>query len=203
MARMRSDLPSPPINLIPSGLLDFFGIKNGGEYPQSLSNQLQPVLEMMRWYVAANALEVGSVSPAFQLLAPEATTSKFITATQPTNICGLVTPLRCIVPNNEFWYIDRWSVNWTINYSATPQSIRVVPVTTPAGGAPSIRVPCTFGGYTTGIASAGIHAAGHASMIDPILLRPGTELTLLNEGAIADANGINANTQIRLVRLLS
>lgn len=189
-----------PLNIQPSGLLDFFGIKNGGQYPQRLAVDLQPVLELLRWYIAANSLEVGSVSPAFQLLAPEGTNTHHIAATQPFNLSGLVTPGQLVVPQNEFWWIDRWSVNWSINASATPQSIRVTPVTTPAGGAPSIRVPCTFGGYTEGDVNGNEHYSGHASMIEPIILRPGTTLALLNEGAFATPDGINVNTQLRVAR---
>ena len=189
---------TPPLNIQPNGLLGFFDIKNGGRYPHQLGDTLQPQLELLRWYVAANSIEVGTTpGPAFQLLASQGTTSHQITATAPFNLSD---GTQVMVPQTEFWFIDRWSVNWTINSSATPQSIRVVPVTTPAGGAPSVRVPCAFGGYTTGVSAAGIHLAGHASMLDPIILRPGPILALLNEGAIADANGINVNTQIRLAR---
>jgi hypothetical protein len=192
---------APPLNIQPQGLLDFFGIKNGGDYPQTLSNWLQPQLEMLRWYVASNCVDIGSVSPAFQLLASEGTTSHQITATQPLNLSGLVTAGQLMVPQNEFWFLDYWSVNWSINASATPQAIRVVPVVTPSGGAPSIRIPCSFGGYTEGVSTAGIHYAGHASMLEPFLARPGSTLALLNEGAIASADGINVNMQMRLARM--
>lgn len=187
----------PPLNLQPAGLLDFLGIKNGGRYPQHLSTDLVPTLELLRWYVAANSIEIGSVSPAFQLVANEGTTTHLIAATQPVNFSVGGT---LMVPQTEYWYIDRWSVNWFINAQAGA-SIRVVPVTTPAGGAPSIRVPCTFGGFET--SDPAINRAGHASMIDPIILRPGTVLSLLNEGAIMGAAGVNVNMQMRFCRFLA
>ena len=44
----------PPINKHPSGLLGFLGIKNGGRYPQAMTDFLQPVMELRDWYLSAN-----------------------------------------------------------------------------------------------------------------------------------------------------
>jgi hypothetical protein len=42
------------INRIPSGLLGFLGIKNGGRYPQQLSDVLMPTVNMAPWYIQTN-----------------------------------------------------------------------------------------------------------------------------------------------------
>ena len=45
----------PPLNIQPQGLLDWFQIKNGGQNPQYLSNQLQPTYDLVDWYFSTNA----------------------------------------------------------------------------------------------------------------------------------------------------
>lgn len=193
---MADFLGAEPINRLPAGLLGFLGIKNGGRYPRDLVSSIQPSFEMLRWYVCNSSEEVSSVSPAFQLVANEAgSTTHLIAATTPIDLC---TGGQLVVPNGEIWYIDRWSANWVINAQAGG-SIRVSLITTPAGGSSSVRVPCTFGGYDT--SDAAIARAGHCSMIDPIFLRSGTILSLLNEGAILGAAGANVNTQLRVARM--
>lgn len=53
-----------PLNRQPNGLLDFFGIKNGGENPLELGRILQPQLDTLPLYENAAPTEVGSVSGA-------------------------------------------------------------------------------------------------------------------------------------------
>lgn len=53
-------LSPPPLNIQPQGLLDWFQIKNGGQNPQYLSNQLQPTFDLVQWYFATNAVETPS-----------------------------------------------------------------------------------------------------------------------------------------------
>jgi len=43
----------PPINRIPQPLLGYFGIKNGGRYPQTLSETLAPTIDLRYQYDAA------------------------------------------------------------------------------------------------------------------------------------------------------
>lgn len=193
---MSAMLGSEPINLLPFGLLGFLGVKNGGRYPRDLHSSIQPMFEMLRWYVAANCLEVSSTSPAFQLVANEAgSTTHLITATTPTD---LTTGGSLVVPQTEFWWVDRWSVNWVLNAQPGAE-IDVCMVTTPTGGSSSVRVPATAGGYRT--SSAAIARAGHVSMDTPIILRPGTIMSLVNLGYTDGGAGVNVNTQLRIARL--
>lgn len=51
-----------PLNRQPLGLLDFLGIKNGGQYPLTLGEQLAPVLEALELYENTAAAVIGSTS---------------------------------------------------------------------------------------------------------------------------------------------
>lgn len=50
---------APPLNRQPLGLLDFFGIKNGGENPRTLGNVLLPMVDLAPLYlVPASTINV-------------------------------------------------------------------------------------------------------------------------------------------------
>jgi hypothetical protein len=49
--------PVPPINRTPLGILDFLGIKNGGQYPQTMPAVLSPTWDMHRWYLEYAAVQ--------------------------------------------------------------------------------------------------------------------------------------------------
>lgn len=51
-----------PLNRQPNGLLDFFGIKNGGENPVELGRVLLPQLDVLPFYEMAAPSVVGAVS---------------------------------------------------------------------------------------------------------------------------------------------
>ena len=51
------------LNAQPVGLLDFLGIKNGGEYPQQLATTLAPTLELLALYEANSQKSFGQVGP--------------------------------------------------------------------------------------------------------------------------------------------
>lgn len=186
------------INRIPPGLLGFLGLKSGGQNPRDIGNVIAPVFDLLRWYLIGEAVEVSSAPVAFQLVANEGSTTHQITATTPPNIAGLVTAGQLEVPNNELWYVDRWSVNWVLNAQAGA-SINVAMITTPPGQSSSARMPATLGGWST--SDAAIARAGHVAMTAPIWLKPGTTMALLNEGYIDGGAGVNVNTQMRITRI--
>lgn len=43
------------INTLPSGLLGFLGLKNGGQYPRALGELLQPTWDLAAIYLSANS----------------------------------------------------------------------------------------------------------------------------------------------------
>lgn len=49
------------ISRIPTGLLGFLGIKNGGEYPQRLINLLSPTWDLASLYLNTNEIRFASV----------------------------------------------------------------------------------------------------------------------------------------------
>lgn len=49
------------ISRIPTGLLGFLGIKNGGEYPQRLINLLSPTWDLASLYLNTNEIRYASV----------------------------------------------------------------------------------------------------------------------------------------------
>jgi hypothetical protein len=97
-------LDPPPLNLQPSGLLGLFGIKNGGRYPQHLLAELAPQVELLRWYVTANARRYyGQVTPAVT----SAWALQTIGSLEPEPILGSSTVLA--VPTGEVWVLSDWS----------------------------------------------------------------------------------------------
>ena len=84
------------ISKLPLGLLGFFGIKNGGQYPQSIVPDIQPVLDLAD-QLAANYRELVFVAPIAAL--------GFVTA----NLNGsAATP--GAVPAGELWFVQAASV---------------------------------------------------------------------------------------------
>lgn len=50
---------NPALSVVPGGLLDALGIQNTGAYPQQLTQQLVPVLDLLPWYFAERARRSG------------------------------------------------------------------------------------------------------------------------------------------------
>ena len=53
-AQLAEQLTPAVVQKQPAGLLDYFGIKNGGKNPQSLAEVIAPVLDLDRWYKVAD-----------------------------------------------------------------------------------------------------------------------------------------------------
>ena len=83
------------ISKLPLGLLGFFGIKNGGQYPQSINPTIAPTLDMAP-ILSANYRELVFVAPIAAL--------GFVTA----NLNGGALP--GAVPAGELWYVQAASV---------------------------------------------------------------------------------------------
>lgn len=77
-------IKQPPIQVIPPGLLGFLQLKNGGQNPRQFPEVLQPVLELMHWYLFANSEVVLGTDAAIAA-------------------AGLVNYLT--VPDDEFWAV--------------------------------------------------------------------------------------------------
>lgn len=102
------------ISKLPQGLLGFFGIKNGGQYPQTIGNVIVPTLGM--WdMITSNYFEnvwgyFGANTVGFH------------------QINDAVTGVPIQVPNSELWYVHALSlhviagVGETANYSCAIRS---------------------------------------------------------------------------------
>lgn len=53
---------SAPLNRQPTGLLEFFGIKNGGQYPAELAPVLSGVFDLRGLYEVGGPIESGQIS---------------------------------------------------------------------------------------------------------------------------------------------
>ena len=83
------------ISKVPGGLLGFFGIKNGGQYPQSIAAFIQPTLELGPM-LAANYHENLATSPIAAV--------GFVTTT------FTVGGLAAVVPASEIWWVSALSI---------------------------------------------------------------------------------------------
>jgi hypothetical protein len=90
-----SALSPAVISKLPIGLLGFFGIKNGGQYPQSIVPAIQPTLELGP-ILAANYNE--------SIAVPCTAALGFVTG----NI--LASGLAAVVPASELWWVSAVSV---------------------------------------------------------------------------------------------
>jgi len=84
------------IQVLPSGLLGFLQLKNGGQFPQTLNAQLQPTFDLLEWYAQLNAETIFSVS---QNAAVNASSQ------------SLSFP-EFVVPNGQVWFLHEYIVGF-------------------------------------------------------------------------------------------
>lgn len=82
-------LGAPPLQILPTGLLGLFGIKNGGKYPQQLLESLQPVIDIFHLYGQTNEEHLLENLNAVA------------EGTQSTTL---------VVPENQFWMLHDMTV---------------------------------------------------------------------------------------------
>jgi hypothetical protein len=130
-------LTPPVISKLPLGLLGFFGIKNGGQYPQTLGNSISPTMDLTEM-LAAN-----HYANYVYIAAP--------TAVGFTQATAAISGVPQSVPDNEVWFISSMSMHLTTGvgdaYNASP-----VVRTFQAGGASAwyrvLAAPFTIGAST-------------------------------------------------------
>jgi len=93
------------LNRHPLGILDFLGIKNGGQYPVTLGQQLAPTWDLSRFYLDNAATQTR-------------TTGTLTNAARGTTIA-----VGAAVPAGQIWYVDL--VSFTTALFAAGQSCRV------------------------------------------------------------------------------
>ena len=116
----------PNINKLPLGLLGFLGIKNGGTYPQELSNILSPVWDLGALYMNANS------ESSVAVLA----------------LAGIGSQAFFTVPNGEAWYV--LLASGATGTLGAGQTIELALQTTDAAGLVTIAVSPMSGSRTVG-----------------------------------------------------
>lgn len=181
----------PPLARYPEGLLDFFSIKNGGEFPQTLLPSLAPVLDLFDHYTGTAALTTGNV---FNLNAEVASRGRSITAEfDPVPL--ILGGSNLVVPTQEWWYIREANVDWFFNAAdeSTDAQLSIAP-----GGQAVILMP--FGplmGYTQGVAID--TRMGSRSLARPQWVRPGSVIFLAHAG-ITGAASVTFNVNLAFNR---
>lgn len=183
-----------PLNRIPSGLLDFFGIKSGEWGPRELSQTLQGNLDLWRHYVTANSIDIDGTIP--QLVGPLASgsTDRIITWNFPP---GGQVPNP--VPSGELWYFDSFTALGVMSATAAMRTDAFgieFPYALPGQGH---IVPSTFVSRVT--SDAANQTSLVVSMLYPYWCRPGTTVSLHWSGVIAAGGTFDARCWARLLRL--
>jgi hypothetical protein len=94
----RTTIQSGPIQVIPPGLLGLLQIKSpSGENPNLLNNDVQPVLDMLPWWLRANRI-VSQVNAGRTL------------AINSINAFTAFSPNAILVPESEWWYVHSFTV---------------------------------------------------------------------------------------------
>lgn len=92
------------IQRIPRGLLAFLDVKAGGEYPVQLITQLQPTIDLTKWYAAeaesftASAVQIGTT-----------TEGTFINFTV-TSVTDITDGVSLTVPQTQVWVLQAATV---------------------------------------------------------------------------------------------
>ena len=184
-------MPSP-LNRVPPGLLDFFGIKSGEWGPRELGQTLLPTFELGRWYLDANALEVACSFAAGGILAADAPVGGIaFTATVPP--LNLITGGQIVVPQNETWIVLEAST--TLDFSAVASQF---------GDAQwysrGLPLPMRVQGFTT--SDAALARRYTATLERPFWSRPGDPLAVFSNGIEVAASTVALQARLRVVRFL-
>jgi len=150
---MREPFPGypPPLTSRPEGLLDLLGLQNNGAYPQHLAyQQLVPTLDLLQWYLEAQA--------------------DFINTTVTPNSVGFHTGTDLTVPAGEHWVM--LAATAVATTGATPSTVCFARTNSSGGSI------LTLGTYGTG-GVAGTLTVCRTDNLGPWLLRPSVQIGLL------------------------
>ena len=192
-------LEDAPLNKLPSGLLDFFGIKSFGQYPQLLDTKLQPAIDLWNHYVAANAEDyvlataglTGGVNNGY--IPVTGITGSGDAAGAPYLVGGIWT-----VPNNELWYVQLASTYAQIGPDAAGANNTFKTGIGAATNGFSLQLATLFTGWDTGHTSP---ARSHvSSLASPIFLPPGSTFFPTNHGNFTTII-VTVSLRARIVRM--
>lgn len=170
-------LEHPPLNKIPPGLLDFFGVKSGAWGPRVLGQTLAPVIDLSRWYLDFHALQVRAQLQTTAYAASSNAGALTVTSTTPVDIvsAGVIS-----VPQTEVWLLLEATIVWHFSAHAGSQSRFTWQC---AGRA----FPTRFMGFAG--STALIQLEGSDALASPQWLLPGEALTPYTHGVAVGAGG--------------
>jgi len=150
----RSPLGPAPITERPQGLLELLGLKNGGQYPQHMSELLAPTFDLGSWYRQWQ---------------------KEVRAPADVTFTNLGTSfLLDTVPAGEVWFVHEVNVRSTAAVSNLVTQLGIEVWTSDSTG----FVECLLNGYIQpypGTATTRVSCVARFTG-DPVLLRPGTPI---------------------------
>lgn len=176
-----------PLNAIPQGLLDFFGIKSMGQNPIDLQQQIIPTLEMIDWYANFKDEYAVSATPA-NIVLPNSSGFFGITSWAPGTIPSPV-------PGGELWFVREFVVAATA-MAAAVTNLEIAPAYQ-VGAFNGVHVlPFSRGGPTAGNA---VLKGQRAACLQPFWLPTGATLgyTLLS----GEGTSTPFSASLRVVRV--
>lgn len=198
MAKPSANLLTSPIGFVPAGLLDFFQLKSMGENPQTLGQQIAPIMDIFRWYAdtRAQGFVVSATNPAFPYAANISAQGISITATTPTNLSN---GTNLIVPATEVWIVLECTC--TVGFTATAGQYGSFSMrhSEQLGNGATFIWPMLPQGFFSG--DAAVARSGRLVLERPIII-PGDSTILLNtDGINVAASNITPTVSMRLLRL--
>lgn len=168
------------VSKVPAGLLGFFGIKNGGQYPQSVVPTIAPTLELAGILVA-NYNENISV-PLIAALG-------FVTG----NV--LATGLPAVVPASELWYVSALSIQ---SFTGAGDSMTYsVEIRNSQAGSASQWHRCVSPEYSQ---AANLNRILPGLALDGFWMQPGDTVGAWFSAATNASGTAQASVQIKLTR---
>jgi hypothetical protein len=182
-----------PLNRVPAGMLDFFGIKAGGWGPRELSQLLTPQLDLTDWYTQTNALDV-SFTVTGSPFGNVGSSVIEIATTAPIDLC---TGGALAVPQDEIWLVLEADLTWLIN----AQAGAVAQLALASG--PLIVGPIVWHQMVTGFTTsdATINRRATSTLLYPWWALGGDVIRVQNMGILAGAASVGVTGHLRLVRM--
>lgn len=196
-------LPPSKLNRLPEGLLSFFDIKSMGQYPQMLSDELKPTIDLFRFY-ADQAAEEGIFVIVPFAAANAGHGSVPITSAQWAaggltnfaNAGGAATT----VPDNEVWIVLEATIRWEFSATAGQEAQATLVAINPAAGPAIGQIICdVVQGFTTSAAAP--QRAGQSVQSEPQFLLPGTSIRVWSYGSTVPAGQVDLRGYVRIRRL--
>lgn len=190
---MKSNLLTAPLNKLPRGLLDFFGIQSFGENPLKLGDAIQPNIDLFKWYVETNIPFV-RVPPPVVLGAASVNGGTVEFPNAPDSASTTIWQ----VPQTECWLVNEFVVKAVYAVGADlgefwPATYDFVPGTGSTRPQPS-STSSTFAG------TAAFQRVGWASMNRPFFAAPGTVLCAYSSG-YTSAGALTIEAHLKYLRL--